>query len=254
MVPPVQTCPGGFPHPCRGYPTLGTPYPDLAWGTPSLPGWIPHLGYPRLGLARGYPIPAGVPKVGHPHQTWLGYPPLSGVPPVRPGQGSHQTWLGYPLSDLPGVPPCQTWLGYLPSGPGQGTPPRWTCPRYSPCQTWLGYPPPHLDLAAVPPPPGVDRLKTLPFPILRMRSVTNITINRKQSSATLSLYPLEKNHVAMSFHGVTFVLRPHYMTVKFRFHWQHLLFSVTVDTEEHLDKNDDVANGDSLIVGNGNVP
>ena len=93
--------------------------------------------------------------------------------------------LGYPLVDLAGVPPQSdldvvppvwTWPGYTSV---------WTCPGHplhqgmgvSPIWTWLGYPP--SDLARVPPhlylarvtPLGVDRLKTLPFPIHRMRSV-----------------------------------------------------------------------------------
>ena len=69
-------------------------------------------------------------------------PDLAGVCPVIPG------W---------GTPPHQTWLGYPPIRPGWGTPP------------------PPSDLARVTP-PGVDRLKTLPSPILRMRSVINLHI------------------------------------------------------------------------------
>ena len=63
--------------------------------------------------------------------TWLG-----GVPTLA---GEYLPWQGY----LPWVtPPICTWLRYPPpSGPGRGTP--------------------HS---------GVNRLKTLPSPILRMRS------------------------------------------------------------------------------------
>ena len=100
-----------------------------------------------------------------------------------PGYHPPQSDLtGVPLSDLPGIPPLppqldlargtphQTWAGYPPSPSDLA---RLSSPSdlagVRPHQTWLGYPPPS-DLAGVPP-PGVERLKTLPSPILRMRSV-----------------------------------------------------------------------------------
>ena len=125
---------GRVPHPCWGYPTLGTPILTWPGATPSLlggtPPWVPPVwtrpGYPHPDLAGGGTPPqvppcvdlAGIPPI----RTWLGYPP-------------HQTWLGYPspLSgpgrgtshmDLAGVPPIRPgWGTPPPSGPGSGTPP-----------------------------------------------------------------------------------------------------------------------------------
>ena len=99
-------------------------------------------GVPPVLTWLGYPSP---------HQTWLGYPrPIrSGwgtPPPIGPGWGTlHQTWPESP-------PPIRSGRGTLPIRSGWGTPPS--------------------DMA-VGNPPGVDRLNTLPSPILRMRSVTN---------------------------------------------------------------------------------
>ena len=149
------------------YPRWGTsPRPGLTgggyprWGTPSQVWWgwgLPEVGYP---LGRGTPsqVRQGVPKVGYPPARSDG-----GVPEV-----------GYPLA---GVPPSQVWWGGTWGGvpPGRGTPQ----PGLTGGVPKVGYPPagpgwgtPHLDLARVSPPPqGVDRLKTLPSLILRMRSV-----------------------------------------------------------------------------------
>ena len=125
--------------------TLGTPPSRPGWGVPWVPYHHPHLarggtlGTPyHPHLAGGYP--------GYPPtiKTWPGYPPI-------------QTWLGYP-------PPhtIKTWPGYpLPT-----------------IQTWLGYsppPPPSRPDRGTPPPPSrcelTNKLKTVPFPILRMRAV-----------------------------------------------------------------------------------
>ena len=111
-----------------------------------------------------------------------GYP-TSGTPPVRPGwQAPHSCW-GYPTS---GTLPSDLAGGYpIPAGgyPTSGTP--WLDLAGVPSHwTWLGHPTPPSGLARVPLPIipgwgtpsslGVDRLKTLPFPILRMQSVKKI--------------------------------------------------------------------------------
>ena len=107
--------------------TGGTP----CWGgvTPLLGESTPTWGTPHPDLARGYPIPAGVPLLGYPHLD------LARVPP----------------------PPVWTWLGYIPSGPRWGTR-HLDLDRVPPIWTWLGYPYlPHLDLARVSPCLDLDR-------------------------------------------------------------------------------------------------
>ena len=91
-------------------------------------GYPPQSGYPHPGLT-------GVPKVGYRPGQGTPHPGLTGVPEVGycPGQGT-------PHPGLMGVPE----VGY----PLVGEPPS----RVPPTWTWLGYPPPHLDLAPVPPP------------------------------------------------------------------------------------------------------
>ena len=116
-----------------GLPTLGYPPPDLAGGYLAWPGGIPWVPTPS------HPDLAGVEE-----DTYLGWGgPTLGYPPSWPGQGvptlAGGTYLGQGGTYL-GVPT----FGYPPSsGPGRGTPCR----------------------------PGVDTLKTLPSPILLMRSV-----------------------------------------------------------------------------------
>ena len=117
--------------------------------------------------ARG--IPTAAYQVLH-LLTEVGYPPRPpgltwGVPEV--GYPS----LGYPLS---GYPPS----GYPLAGPGSGTPPR-------------------LDLARVPPPPpGVDRLKTLPSLILRMWSVINFATRERTSPLVHT--PFNPGHLSVN--------------------------------------------------------
>ena len=102
---------------------------------------------PSVVLYWGVPLLGGYPTLGTPVD-------LTGVPPIRPGQGGTPSLLGevphlgyppsdlaggtpsllgYPTlgtpSDLAGVTPRQTWLGGTPYLPGV------------PPQTWLGYPP-----------------------------------------------------------------------------------------------------------------
>ena len=120
-----------------GYPPLGVPpiqvWPRgyLRWGTPLI-GVTPHWGIPQSRSNWGY-------------LRWG--PPVRGTPLVRVPP------LGYPSVGVPEPGPAWGYpnRGYPPAGPGLGTP---SC----------------LDLAWVPP-PGVDRLKTLPSLILRMQSV-----------------------------------------------------------------------------------
>ena len=126
-------------------------------------------------LVGGYPIKSwwGVPHpvmVGGelPIQSWWG---VSGVPPhtpSRPGQGTphHPDLAGVPPPSRPGwhnpLPSRPGWGTPQPSRPGQGTPPPsrpgWGTPPT--IQTWMGYPP-----------KMVDKVKTLPSVILRMRVV-----------------------------------------------------------------------------------
>ena len=134
----------------QGTPTWGTPHPDLAGGYPR----YPHLGYSPILTWLGVPwVP---PAWGTPHSDLArGYP------------GNHPAWYTPPCWTWLGYPPDCTWLGYpSPTGPHQVPPP-----------VEPGGVPPWLDLTRVPPPPaGVDRLKTLPSLILRMRSVTNLQL------------------------------------------------------------------------------
>ena len=104
-----------------------------------------HIASPSVVLVWGVPPiwtwPGGV---THP---WQGVPR---IPPSGPGWGT-------PCPRLDGVPP---------SGPGLGTSP--------PIQGWMGYSPPSGPGRRTPTPsPGVDKLKTLPSLILRMRLVIN---------------------------------------------------------------------------------
>ena len=72
-----------LPHPCWGYPTLGTPLSDLARVPPIRPGQGTSL-LDLVGVSPQLDL-AGVP----PHQTWSGYPPSGpgrGTPPPRCGQ------------------------------------------------------------------------------------------------------------------------------------------------------------------------
>ena len=133
----------GYP-PIRVPPQSGPMGGYLRWGTP-------------LARSEGG-TQGGVPPARSDGGTQGGVPPWSGLRGVPK--------VGYSQPDLMGVPgvgyPQQ---GYPPSGPTGGYP-RWGTP-------WQGYPPgrgtPHLDLARVPPPLGVDRqndgqtrVKTLP--------------------------------------------------------------------------------------------
>ena len=69
---------GGVPHPCRGYPTSGTPCQTWPGGTPSPagPGWVPP---PPSWTWPGYPSP--------PSWTWPGYPPGWTWPGYLPPRG-----------------------------------------------------------------------------------------------------------------------------------------------------------------------
>ena len=162
------------------------------WGPPARSeGEYPRWGPPQPGLMGVPPgqVQWGVPKVGYspirvpPSQVWWegtqgGVPPSGYPPPTRSNAGRYLRW-GTPCQGTPlgrsdgGVPevgypwPCLTG-GY----------PRWSTPP--PTWTWLGYLP-CLDLAGVPPPPGVDRQMerheskhNLPV-VLRTRSVINYT-------------------------------------------------------------------------------
>ena len=93
---------GRVPHPVMVGGTLGTPHPDLGWGTPLIQTW-----------------PGGIPQIP-PIQTWERVPPTI------------QTWLGgTPChSDLGWGTPPHPDLGWGPPDLGQGPP-----------QTWDGVPP-----------------------------------------------------------------------------------------------------------------
>ena len=94
-----------------------------------------------------------------------------------PGEGG--TYLGYPHPDLGGGPTL-VWGTYL---------------RVSP--------PPHLDMARVPPPPPrVNWLKTLPSPILRMRSVTSRRHSEKISRSALQKAGATKNGKIVFFTSI----------------------------------------------------
>ena len=120
----------------------------------SPPAWTLEAYQPRRikYYSVGYP-PARVPP-------WPGLTrgvPEVGYPPGKVWQGG--TWGGVPSVGVPlsGYPPP-------PAGPGLG-PPGWT---------WLRYPrpPPPAGPGSGTPPPGVNRLKTLPSLVRRTRSVT----------------------------------------------------------------------------------
>ena len=112
-----------------------------------------------------------------PYVVLTGYPPRQGTPPARdpPGQGTPHG-QGTPPARVP--PPRVPPLARVP--PPARVPP-W--PGYPPGWTWQGTPPAApwhsgkcckaLWDTGTPPPPDVNRLKTLPSPILRMRAVTN---------------------------------------------------------------------------------
>ena len=111
-------------------------------------GYLPWLGEGYLPWPRGTYL--GVPPIltwlGEGYLPWLGVgnpPPiltwLEGTVPTL--AGGYLPWYRYPSPTKVGTPPAKVGTP-LPSGPVQGTPP-----------------------------PGVNRLKTLPSAILRMRSV-----------------------------------------------------------------------------------
>ena len=194
--PPVQDCMGQPPHPRLDG---ESPQSKAGWGTPSL-GWgvppISRMGYPQSEPGMGYsPVQTwvGVPpisRMGYPPlsrpgmwypsplvQTWDGVPPISRMgypPPSRPGMWYPsplvQTWEGVPPHQQYGVSPSiQTWdvvpLSPL-SRPGMGYPPH-------PIQIWDGVPHPPTEM--------VDKVKTLPSVILRMRAV----MIKSQSTVTI---------------------------------------------------------------------
>ena len=130
----TRVCPSIHPSVC----------PQLGGGGVPKPG--PGGEYPSQVQPGGYPT--GVPTLGTPHQTWMGYlmggtPPW--VPPIKPGWG--YPTLGTPIRPGWGYPMGGTWGGVAPCWvppirPG-GT--RWGVPhvRYPP-------PPSDLDKGAVP--------------------------------------------------------------------------------------------------------
>ena len=133
---PSVTQGGVTPPPQQGYPPARSDRGVTWGGVPTMAG-VPHWPGLTWGTHGGVP-PSRVP----PGQVWWGT--QGGVPPSR-GTPS-QVWWGTRVGPEVGhPPPSWTWLGYPP-------PPIWTWPRY-------------------PSPPAVDRLKTLPSLILRMRSV-----------------------------------------------------------------------------------
>ena len=87
---PARSRWGGY-YPCQVQPGCTLMGGTLTGGT--LMGGVPHLGYPPLDLARGYPDP------------WV--PCLGGIPLVGPGKGYPDQ--GYPTSATP-------------VGPGWGVP------------------------------------------------------------------------------------------------------------------------------------
>ena len=116
----------------------GVPHPVLAGGTLSTPG-------------RGMEYPPSRPGMEYPPISWMGCP---------------HTWT------WDGVPPVKTWDGVPPPphlDPGWSTPP----PSRPLTWTWDGVFPPCPDLS----PPSrcglTNKRKTVPSPILRMRTVIN---------------------------------------------------------------------------------
>ena len=86
---------------------------------------------------------------GTPPTSWMGYPPV-------------QTWEWGTPHQLDGVPPpSRPGNGVTPLSAGWGTPPH-QLDGVPPAQTWDRVPPP---------PEMVDKVKTLPSVILRMRAV-----------------------------------------------------------------------------------
>ena len=86
-----------------------------------------------------------------------------GVPLSWPGPGGRGTYLGWMIPTL-GYPLPPSWPRWGGTYVGLGS-------RYLSPPFWPGQGTPCLDLARVPPPSGVNRLKILPSPILRMQSV-----------------------------------------------------------------------------------
>ena len=178
--------------------------PDLVWGGCGYPVPGPGWGYPVSGLG-GYPVPGpgGVPSPrsgGVPQsQVWGGTPsqvrgePIPGLgdTPSRPGQGEGCT-LGTSL--------LRPGMEYPLPGPGMGYPPYldlgWGTP---PTWTWDVVPPlprpemgtPHLVLRwGIPSPPEmVDKVKTLPSVILRMRAVMKPRRTHTDSEGLVGLLP-----------------------------------------------------------------
>ena len=103
----------------------------------------------------------------------------------RPGWGVHQvpptiqTWLGGTL----GIPLSRPWMGYpLPTQTLDGIPP----PRPG-----MGYPPhTHRPVMGYPLPASVKRVKILPSPILRMRTVKRMK-RVQQMSSLISLQSIK---------------------------------------------------------------
>ena len=159
-----------------------TPYVVLQLGTPPL-----HWPWPGAGTWRGGYPPPGYP----PPLTWpggvpdLGYPPAQGTPPARvPLPARVPPQLRVPPSQ--GTPPARVPLpGPGGTPPHQGTPPR--------LEYWQGTPPARpmafwemlqSIMGYGYPPQIVNRLKTLPSPILRMRAVKSWA--RTYSCGTIS--------------------------------------------------------------------
>ena len=155
----------------------------------------------------------GVPPAPHPG-IWPGWVVLTPHPGIWPGwwvPPAHPPILGSDL-DRGYHPP--TWEGMPPHlDLGRGYPPAWT---------WKGYPPlPPVSQMVVPPPPAmVDKIKTLPSVILRMRAVKKWKYTKQ-----LHFIPGTKK-TFLCFRFINFNHKDHSSSVSFLFIFKWLCFQI----------------------------
>ena len=138
---------GGYPiQSWPGEGTLSSP------GTPSIQSWDWVPPCPDLGW--------GTPP---PNWTWDGVLPH---PDLGWGTPLPISWIGYYPQTGPGVSPPS--VGWGNPQPGMGHSP--------PVQTWDGVPPLPPSRCGL-----SNKLKTVPFPILRMRTVNKYNLSRTSS-------------------------------------------------------------------------